>query len=71
MPYDVILNRDGKNYVLVIEGNQATLKQIKILESGEDGVVIADNEISDIQLVRAEQDILLKLAGGTSLRVKN
>ena len=71
LPHDVILNRDGKNYVLVIEGNRGSLKQINILQSGEDGVVIAEKEISNYQLVRAEQDILLKLAGGTTLTVKN
>ena len=71
LPHDVILNRDGKNYVLVIEDNQAALKQIDIIQSGEDGVVIDGNEILGSQLVRAEQDILLKLTGGTPLTVKN
>ena len=71
LPYDVILNRDGESYVLVINDDQAALKQINIIESGEDGVVIADSKLSKNQLVQAEQDILLKLAGGSPLIVKN
>ena len=71
LPHDVILNRNGKNYVLVVKGDQAALKHIQIIKSGEDGVVVENNDVLDKQLVKAEQDLLLKLAGGTSLTIKN
>ena len=71
LPHDAILNRDGKSYVLVIDGDKASPQEVKIIQSGEDGVVIAGQELVNNQIVTAKQDILLKLAGGVSLTIKN
>ena len=70
LPFDTILNRDGKSFVLIRENNIAVPKEIKIIQSGEDGAVVADNSLVGKELVVAKQDILLKLLSGNSLMVK-
>ena len=70
LPFDAILNRDGKSFVLIRENNIAVPKEINIIQSGEDGAVVADNSLVGKELVVAKQDILLKLLSGNSLMVK-
>ena len=67
LPIDAILNRDGLNYVFVKENDKAIATKINIIQTGEDGVVIADNELSGKELVVAKQDILLTLLGGARI----
>lgn len=71
LPHDALLNRNGKSYVLVIDGAKATTKEVNILQSGEDGVVIANQQLVNNSLVVAKQDVLLKLASGVLLKIKN
>ncbi len=70
LPFDAVLNRSGKSYVLLIDGEHAISKQINIVQTGEDGIIISNNELAGKQLVVAKQDILLKLLSGVSLKVK-
>ncbi len=70
LPFDAIINRNGKSYVLVRTDNKATAQEINILESGEQGVVIKNTNLAGKEIVIAKQDILLKLLGGVSLKVK-
>jgi RND family efflux transporter MFP subunit len=70
LPFDAILNSNGTNYVLLVDGEKAIAKQVSILQSGEEGIVIGDNELAGKEIVVAKQDILLKLLGGASLKVK-
>ena len=67
LPQDAILNRDGKSYILIAKGNKATPKEVKIIASGEKGVVIEDN-IEGQKVVIAKPDILLKLLSGIELK---
>lgn len=69
LPLDAILNRDGKNYVLVVEGNQAKPLLVNILQSGENGIVVDNKDLPNKQLVVAKQDILLKLLSGASIKI--
>ncbi len=69
LPFDAILNRDGKSFVLEINGDRATPKEIKIIQSGEEGVAILDN-LENKKIVVAKPDILLKLVSGYKLKVK-
>lgn len=71
LPHDAILNRNGKSYVLVIKGDKASMREVNIVQSGEDGVVVVEQDLVNNELVIAKQDILLKLAGGVSLTHKN
>jgi len=67
LPHDAILNRNGKNYVLVIDGDKAVPKEVKILANGEQGVVV-DGVKPNENIVVAKQDILLKLLSGIRVR---
>ena len=70
LPFDAIINRNGKNYVMVRNGNQAAAHEVSIIESGEQGIVVDNNELLGKEIVVAKQDILLKLLTGVSLKVK-
>ncbi|HEX2867743.1 MAG TPA: efflux RND transporter periplasmic adaptor subunit [Ignavibacteriales bacterium] len=67
LPIDAILNRDGSNYVFVKEKDKAVATKINIIQTGEDGVIIENNELAGKELVVAKQDILLSLLGGARI----
>ncbi len=69
LPFDTILNKDGKSYVLFIKGNKAIPKEVHIVQSGEEGVVV-EEDLRGQKLVLAKPDIMLKLLSGTSLKVQ-
>lgn len=69
LPFDAVLNRNGKSYVLVVEGTKANAKEVHILQSAEQGLVISDN-LEGKQVVIAKPDILLKLLSGFALSIK-
>lgn len=69
LPFDALLNRDGKTYVLVTQGNKAEAKEVHILQSAQQGVVVSDN-LEGKKLVIAKPDILLKLLSGYALSIK-
>jgi len=69
LPFDALLNRNGKNYVLVVKGDKAEPKEVHIIQSAEQGVVVSEN-LEGIKLVVAKPDILLKLLSGYTLKVK-
>ncbi len=70
LPFDAVINRNGKSYVLVKNGNIANAHKVSIVETGEQGIIIANNELIGEEIVIAKQDILLKLLSGVSLKVK-
>ena len=70
LPHDTILNRDGKNYVLVLNGKSVTPIEINIVASAQEGVVV-DTNLEGKSIVVAKPDILLRLIGGYPLIVKN
>jgi len=70
LPYDAILNRNGKSYVLVKNKKQAFAHEVAIVESGEQGILINNKELLGKEIILAKQDILLKLLTGISLKVK-
>jgi len=69
LPFNTVLNKDGKSYVLRIKGKSAKLQEVHIVQSAEQGVVISEN-LEGIKLVLAKPDILLRLASGYALQVK-
>ncbi len=71
LPQDAILNRDGKSYAMVVDGNKAKSQLVNILQTGEEGLVVDNKGLLNKQLVVAKQDVLLKLASGSSLKIKN
>ena len=71
LPHDAILNRNGKTYVMIVNGDKAESQEVNILQSGEDGLVVDNKNILNKQLVVAKQDVLLRLASGSLLKIKN
>lgn len=69
LPFDAVLNRDGKSYVLVAQTNKATPQEVHIIQSGEQGIVVSEN-LEGKKIVIAKPDILLKLVSGYALSVK-
>ena len=70
LPFDAILNRGGSSYVFVREGDKAIATEIKIIQTGEDGIAVSNNELAGKDIVVEKQDILLKLLSGVSIKVK-
>jgi len=69
LPFDALLNRDGKSFVLVINGNTAKAQEVHIVQSAEQGVVIHES-LEGKNIVIAKPDILLRLTSGYALKVK-
>ena len=67
LPYDAIINRNGKNYVLLAQGSQAQPKEVHIKASGQKGVVVQE-DLRGQKIVVAKPDILLKLLSGIKLK---
>jgi biotin carboxyl carrier protein len=70
LPFDTILNRNGRSYVLKITGKQAIPLEVHIIQSGEEGVVVKEN-LQGEKLVLAKPDILLRLLSGYALKIKD
>jgi len=67
LPFDAILNRDGKSFVLLKENNKAKAMQVNIIQTGENGLVVSNKDLAGKEIVIAKQDILLKLLGGLDI----
>jgi RND family efflux transporter MFP subunit len=67
LPFDAVLNRDGKSFVLLNDNNKAKAVPVNVIQTGEDGLVVSNSEIVGKEIVVAKQDILLKLLGGLTI----
>ena len=63
LPSDAVLQINGKSYVLLVHGDQATAKPVTILAEGSEGLIVDDINVGDRYVV-ARPDILLKLLTG-------
>jgi multidrug efflux pump subunit AcrA (membrane-fusion protein) len=68
LPREAVLLKEGKAYVLVIEGHGAKAHEISIVARGEEGFVASS--VPSGPLALAKPDILLKLLGGSSVAIK-
>lgn len=69
LPFDALLDRNGKSVVFTVEGNKTTPQEVHIVQKGEEGVVIRE-DLSKEKIVVEKPDILLKLLTGISVKVK-
>jgi len=69
LPFDAILDRNGKSYVLVVKKDKAVPKEVYIIQKGEEGVVIKET-LQKEKIIVAKPDILLKLLTGIAVKVK-
>jgi len=70
LPMDAILNRDGKNYVMAINGAKVMPKEVKVVASGQEGVVVSGLNAGE-KIAIAKPDILLRLVSGYPFVIKN
>jgi len=71
LPFDAILNRNGKSFVLLKENNKAKAMRVNIIQTGENGLVVSNTDLAGKEIVIAKQDILLKLLGGLNILTQN
>jgi len=69
LPFDAILNQNGKSFVMRVEKGMAIPQEVEILDSAKEGVLVS-NAIEGEKIVVAKPDILLKLTSGYAIRVK-
>jgi len=69
LPFDAILNRNGKSYILLADGDHAKPQEVHVRYSGQEGVVVEENTAGK-KLIIAKPDIMLKLLSGHALKVK-
>ena len=69
LPFDALLDRNGKSFVLEVEKNHAKAVPVHIVQSGEEGEVVKE-DLSGKKIVVAKPDILLKLTSGYTLKAK-
>jgi len=70
LPFDAVLNREGKSYVLIVDGEESVPIEVKLVESGEEGIIVENDDIIGKQVVVAKQDVLLKLVSGATIILK-
>jgi len=63
LPYDTLLNREGKNWILLYESGRIRPVPAPILETGQEGIAL-DSSLAGREVVKAKPDILLRLLGG-------
>ncbi len=69
LPFDAVLDRDGKASVLIVRDNHAVPRAVHVLRRGQEGLVVSD-DLNGSRIVVAKPDILLRLLGGYALKVK-
>ena len=69
LPYDALLSLDKKSYVFIYKNGKATAKEVHILQSGKEGVVI--KEPLEAKILVSKPDILLKIKGGYPVKIIN
>ncbi|MEO1959033.1 MAG: efflux RND transporter periplasmic adaptor subunit [Nautiliaceae bacterium] len=68
LPFDAVLSLNGKNYVLALKDNRVVVKEVHIIASGSEGIVIKE-KIK--RVIRANPDILLKIKAGYPIKVED
>jgi len=63
LPFDTLLNREGKNWLFLYEKGKVRPVRAPILATGEQGITL-DPAMAGKEIVEAKPDILLRLLGG-------
>ncbi len=71
LPFDALLNRNGKNNVLIQQGDTVQSASINVIESGEQGVVTTNKVLANKKILVAKGDILLRVLSGAVVKIKN
>ncbi len=66
LPFNAVLEINGKQDVLVVQGDRASPRAVQVKAEGSEGLVVQGLEVGD-EYVVAKPDILLKLLTGVSI----
>ena len=66
LPFNAVLEINGKQDVLVVQGDRASPKAVQVRAEGSEGMVVQGLDVGD-EYVVAKPDILLKLLSGVSI----
>ncbi|BAO44902.1 efflux RND transporter periplasmic adaptor subunit [Thiolapillus brandeum] len=66
LPFNAVLELNGKHQVLIVQGDQASPKSVQIRGEGSQGLVVEGLKAGD-EYVVAKPDILLKLLTGVAI----
>jgi len=69
LPNDAVLDKNGRKVALVVKNGRAEATALKVLASGREGVAVANTELAGRPVIVAKPDILLRLLGGTPVKV--
>ena len=69
LPFDALLNRDNRSFVLIVNGKKAITQEVHILKNAQQGVIVSE-DLTGKTIVIAKPDILLKLTSGYALKVR-
>lgn len=69
LPFDTILDRNGKHTVFISKGHKTVAKEVHIVQKGQEGVVVKE-QFSGEKIIVAKPDILLKLLTGIAIKVE-
>jgi len=69
LPNDAVLDKNGRKMALTVKEGRAEATPLKVLASGREGVAVANTELAGKPVVVAKPDILLRLLGGTPVKV--
>ncbi len=70
LPFDTILDRDGKSYIVEIKNNKAIPHEIHPVISAQEGILVDQKDLINKHIAVAKPDLLLKLLGGSSIVIK-
>jgi len=69
VPFDAILSKEKHNYIIEVKNNKPKVKQITIIQSAQQGVLV-DTTVKGLKIVVAKPDILLRLSSGYKLKIE-
>ena len=69
LPFDAILDRNGKQTVFIARKHSAVAKEVHIVQKGQEGVVVQE-QLEGQKIIVAKPDILLKLLSGIAIKVE-
>jgi biotin carboxyl carrier protein len=68
LPFETVLDREGKSYLFEIAQNRATPKAIAVSQIGQEGILTEDETIVGKKIAAGAPDILLKLLSGAPVK---
>jgi len=70
LPTDALLSDGDRHQVLRVEGDRAVAQDVAIVARGEEGIVVAADDLAGKTIVVAKPDMMLRLLTGVAVKVR-